>query len=86
MVSLLDSVDYDRRRDKLAEELGIRKSTLDAEVNKRRQERQEEKRFFLVEPPAWEQPVDGAALLDEIITELRRYLILPEHAAEAMAL
>jgi DNA primase len=43
----LDSVSYDRRRDELAEELGIRKSTLDAEVAKRRQERQEEKKLFL---------------------------------------
>jgi 5S rRNA maturation endonuclease (ribonuclease M5) len=82
----LDSVSYDRRRDELAEKLGIRKSTLDAEVNKRRQERQEEKRPFLVEPPGWEQPVDGATLLDAIVAEVRRYLVMPEHAPEAVAL
>jgi putative DNA primase/helicase len=40
----------------------------------------------LVEPPAWEQPVDGAALLDAIVAELRRYLIMPEHAPEAVTL
>jgi hypothetical protein len=82
----LDSVAYDRRRDQLAEELGIRKSTLDAEVNRRRQERQEEKKLFLLEPPPWEQPVDGAALLDAIVAQLRRYLVLPEHGPEAVAL
>ena len=53
---------------------------------KRRQDRQEEKKLFLVEPPAWKEPVDGAGLLDAIVTELQRYLVLPEHAPEAVAL
>lgn len=82
----LDDVAYDRQRDQLAKELGVRKSTLDAEVGKRRQERQEDKKAFLVEPPEWERSVDGAALLDAIIAELCRYLIMPEHAPAAVAL
>jgi hypothetical protein len=82
----LDAVAYDRRRDELAEELGVRRSTLDAEVAKRRQDRQEEKRLFLVEPPGWEKPVEGWSLLDAMVAELRRYLVLPEHAVEAIAL
>ena len=82
----LDSVAYDRRRDQLAKDLGVRKSTLDEQVNKRRQDRQEEKKGFLDEPPAWEEPVDGDVLLNAIVAELRRYLVLPEHAPEAVAL
>jgi putative DNA primase/helicase len=34
----------------------------------------------------WPQPVNGVALLEEIVTNIRRFLVLPEHAAEAMAL
>lgn len=41
---------------------------------------------YLVEPSSWEQPVDGIALLDAIVAELRRYLVMPEHAPEAVAL
>src|SRR5262249_18361555 len=37
-----------------------------------------------VEP--WPEPVSGAALLDDICGILTRYMILPKHAAEAIAL
>ena len=37
-------------------------------------------------PEPWEHPVDGAALLDEICALIRQYVILPEWAAEAIAL
>lgn len=37
-------------------------------------------------PPAWEGPVHGAALLNEIVALLERYLVLPDHAATAVAL
>ena len=82
----LDSVAYDRRRDELAEQLGIRKTTLDAEVEKRRQDRQEEKKALPGRAARMGAAVDGAALLDAIVDELRRYLVMPEHAPEAMAL
>lgn len=34
----------------------------------------------------WEDPVDGAALLDALVALLPHYVVLPEHAAEAIAL
>lgn len=34
----------------------------------------------------WDDPVDGAALLDEIVSEIRRYVMLPEASAIAVAL
>ena len=56
------------------------------EVAKRRAERDESKKLFLVEPPAWEEPVDGAVLLDDIAAQLKKYLVLPKYAPEAIAL
>jgi putative DNA primase/helicase len=38
------------------------------------------------DPEPWETPVDGAELLDTIAAHARRYLILPDGAAEAIAL
>ena len=84
--AVLDPVEYDRQRSELAKELGVRAKTLDDEVSKRRRSREEDKRLFLVDPPAWEQPVDLTELLDAIVAELRRYLVLPTHAAEAISL
>lgn len=40
--------------------------------------------FATIEP--WPTVVDGGALLDEISTAIRRYVIMPPHAAEAIAL
>src|ERR1041384_4262542 len=37
-----------------------------------------------VEP--WDLPVDGAALLEAMAGVLRRYVVLPRHAAEALSL
>jgi len=40
----------------------------------------------LSDPDPWPQPVDGAALLDELLHWLQSYLFLPRGAAEANAL
>ncbi|MBP1733365.1 MAG: hypothetical protein H6Q55_3794 [Deltaproteobacteria bacterium] len=34
----------------------------------------------------WESPIDGAALLDEIVGLFRKYAVLPNHIAETLAL
>ena len=41
--------------------------------------------IVLPEPEPWENPVDGAALLDEIVAAIRRYVVLSEYAARACA-
>lgn len=69
--------------------IGIRVTTLDREVTKARGETTEEGQgrkfeFESVEP--WHQPVDGALLLDELVAYYRRFLVLPEYAAEAIGL
>lgn len=63
----------------------------DREAEKRRpSQRREPKRagceLKLWEPKLWPEPVDGAALLDELVAAFRRYLALPIGAAEALAL
>lgn len=40
----------------------------------------------LREDEPWPDPVDGGDLLNEIVAKIRKFLVLPEHAAEAMAL
>ena len=41
----------------------------------------------LTDPEPWPEPVDGAALLDELVATIRRYVVLPsEHHARAIAL
>ena len=42
--------------------------------------------LVLHEPEPWPQPVDGAELLDEIASGIRRYIVLDAAAADAVAL
>ena len=39
---------------------------------------------WAVEP--WDEPVSGAELLDDIVRAINRYMVMPPHAAEAVAL
>ncbi len=67
--------------------LGVTVGTLDREVAKLRATREAAQEFlphWAVVP--WENKIDGAALLDSLCQYLKRYVILPEHAAEAIAL
>jgi len=81
----LSTFQYDRLRITKADELGVQVSTLDREVKKARNDFQTDG-FNLGDPEPFQSPVNGADLLDEIVTTLKRYLVLPEHAAEAIAL
>jgi len=79
--------EYDRRRRDAAKQLGITVSTLDKAVGERRASIKDDSAtlpHWVVEP--WAGPVDGAALLDAICQAFTRYVILPAHAAEAIAL
>ena len=40
--------------------------------------------FPTIEP--WDEPVEGARLLDELRDLIRQYVVLPDHAAEVLAL
>jgi len=41
---------------------------------------------FLADVDPWPDPVDGATALNAVVALLRRYVVLPAHAAEAIAL
>jgi len=83
----LPTIEYDRARKSAAANLGVKVGTLDREVANRRATNEAAQDFL----PHWavapcEEKVDGAALLDSLCEYLKRFVILPEHTAEALAL
>lgn len=82
----LSRVDYDRARKATAKVLGIQLSTLDAEVATLRKELQGDAGLTFEDPEPWPAPVAGAELLLTMRAQLEKYLVLPAHAATAIAL
>jgi putative DNA primase/helicase len=86
----LDRMAYDRRRDEAADSLGIRRPTLDEEVNRRRAEQQQQAgpaplhAHWINEP--WSEEVDTGALIDDLVRRIKRYVVLGDEAALATAL
>lgn len=86
----LPLVGYDRCREAEAKRLKIRSATLDAEVARRRPTAADTNaqgravNLAVVEP--WPEPVDGAAILSEIAVTFGKYVVLPDGAADAIAL
>jgi hypothetical protein len=78
-LSRLEGLAYDRRRAEAARDLGVRRSSIDREVEARRPQRQEESGpaplfgHWVVEP--WPEPVDTDALLLQIQRRLRRHIV-----------
>ena len=70
--------------------MGVRVTTIDAEVKRFRGESTEDTRsgvaFDLADPAPWTTPVDGRALLDEMVQTISRYVALPKFSAQAVAL
>ena len=84
----LSPIDYDQCRIQNAEAWGIRLSTLDAEVHKRRPQDNESNggTILPVDVEPWPNAVDGATLLDAIRGVFTRYVVLPDGAAVTLAL
>ena len=85
----LSPIDYDRRRESAAKLLGVRMSTLDAEVAARRSNIEEQtvtEQLAAATPEPWTDAVDGASLLDDLASFYTRYVVLPEGAAHMLAL
>ena len=81
--------EYGRRRDALAEDLGIGKAFLDIEWKARRRgaaPTSEDDDALPPDPEPWPDPVVGAKLLDEIVASARSHLILRPGASETCAL
>ncbi len=90
-LAVLSKVEYDRCRDVEAKTLGIRVGTLDSEVAAIRPTAHGEPEtqgraitFEAVEP--WPDPVDGAAVVDELTKLASRHLVLPDHGSVVLSL
>lgn len=87
----LTPIEYELVRHRAAEQLGIgRVSALDNAVKAARAEHNDTKgQGRPLELPAikpWPESVNGAELLDDIVSTVKRYLVLPEGCAEILAL
>jgi hypothetical protein len=87
----LTPIQYELERQEAAEQLGIRRvSALDKAVKAARAELGDTKgQGRPLELPAidpWPETVDGAELLDDIVSAVKRYLVLLEGYAEILAL
>ena len=88
-IGSLSPADYGRRRADLAEEMGTSLKFLDEEYKERRKSKKDggaEHHDFLADPEPWPDPVDGSQLLDEISATASAHLVLPNGAAETVAL
>lgn len=87
-LSALPPLRYDRERKNAAKRLGVRTPVLDLLVKAERKGSgtgASGHEIELPEPEPSDDPVKGAALLDDIVGEIRRYVVLPENAARACA-
>jgi hypothetical protein len=89
----LSAFEYERSRKAAAEALGVRAAMLDRLVAGKRIELglaegggPQGRPVEYEEPEPWPEPVDGAALLDEIANAARRFTVYPPHAVEITAL
>jgi putative DNA primase/helicase len=83
----LSMLEYDRQREEVAKRLGVRVSTLDKVVSKQRTSADKDDGalpHWKVEPSL--QPVDGAALLNNLRQVFRRFIFLPKGADVALPL
>jgi CHC2 zinc finger len=86
----LNDIEYDRRRHDAADQLGIRRGTLDDQVNARRAERPEQEGppplfgHWVVEP--WSDPVDAGELIAALVARIKRHVVVSEDDALTVAL
>jgi len=91
-LAALPALEYDRVRKAEANRAGVRIKNLDAAVERARRNipagdlEQEDIVDFLRDVDPWPEAVDGAELLDNVVAELRKYMVLPIWGAEAVAL
>jgi putative DNA primase/helicase len=88
-LAALPPLEYDRRREGAAKQLGCRTSTLDVQVEARRQKSSEELQGRAMELPdveLWPEPVNGADVLNEIAKTFSAYVLLPDRTADVLAL
>jgi putative DNA primase/helicase len=87
-LAALNPLQYSRERTTVADALGVAVGALDQAVKEHQRSKKTDTDSQLphwaVEP--WKDPVATASLLDAIVAVFNRSVVLPKHAAEAMAL
>jgi putative DNA primase/helicase len=86
-LAALTPIEYDRERIAAADRLGVRASTLDAEVDALRpkDDAATGRGVTLPEAEPWPRPVAGDVLLRELAAAIRRHVVLPKHVADVIA-
>ena len=86
--AISDSIEYGRQRKDAAASLGITVSLLDKLVAAEREpdDIKQGRALSLPEPEPWPEPVNGAELLDTLSASIRRHVVMPDHAADTVAL
>ncbi len=84
----LPLLEYGQRRKAEAQKLGITLAILDEVVEQYRKAEMAgaEADAPFPDPDPWHEPVDGAALLDEMVATFNQYIVSSEHSPEALAL
>lgn len=82
----LDSFNYELQRNKIADELGVRVSWLD-ELRKshHKKEKAIEDDAVVSEDEPWPNAINGDDLMQEIVNQFERYIVLPDGAAVVMS-
>ena len=89
-LSKLSPIAYDQRRSEAADQINIRRETLDSQVNARRAQREEEEGppplfgHWVVEP--WDEPVDTGDLILALMERIRRHIVLTDEQTLTVAL
>jgi hypothetical protein len=89
-LAALPLIQYDQQRAAAAERLSIRVGTLDLLVAQARpcsdDVQGQGTRLILARLDPWPSPVDGETLIDDMEAAIRRYVVLDQHQATAVAL
>jgi putative DNA primase/helicase len=89
-LAALSPLEYDRRREAEAKQLGCKVATLDKLVDAKRPKSNDGAlqgvEVALQDVDPWPEAVNGASVLNEVAKAVSEYLVLPEGTAEAIAL
>jgi putative DNA primase/helicase len=81
----LSRAEYDRARERSAKRLGVRVGTLDQMVKDSRRG-DGEGSILLDDVEPWPEPVNGDALITEVVGLVNRYMVTPKGSAEIVAI
>jgi len=82
----LSMVAYEVERNQVANSLGFRPGQLDKMVKAARKNGGQEESPVNPLPEPWPDEVDGARLLDDLVRDIRRYMVMSQVAVEVVAL